>query len=261
MLIGDIKMNNLRVGFFCDKYVGEKTLEYMLSYYKAHIKCIALTDENSEIVKLINKYEFNKDYIFYNKDLYENTTIDKIKELNLDYIILAWWPKIIKEPILSIAKKGMINFHNSLLPYCRGKNPNFWSIVEGVPYGVTMHYVSEGIDEGDILFQKKIDVSWEDTGETIYNKSLDKMIELFIESYPELVKGEFEPLIQDLSAGSFHLSKELDISSQIFLEKEYKAKDLLNLLRARTFKPFPGCYFFENGRKYEVRVEITKVED
>ena len=46
---------------------------------------------------------------------------------------------------------------------------------------------------------------------------------------------------------------------EIILNKKYKARELLNLLRARTFKPFPGCFFNDNGNKYEIRIEINKI--
>ena len=58
--------------------------------------------------------------------------------------------------------------------------------------------------------------------------------------------------------GSFHYAKEIDPASEIDLEKEYKAKELLNLLRARTFPPYPSCYFYYNGERYCVTVSIKK---
>ena len=60
--------------------------------------------------------------------------------------------------------------------------------------------------------------------------------------------------------GTFHLGKEIYQNSFIDLEKQYRARDLLNIIRARTFAPFPAAYFTEAGDKYEVRIEIKKVE-
>ena len=58
-----------------------------------------------------------------------------------------------------------------------------------------------------------------------------------------------------------HFAKEFKNLDVIDLEKEYKARDLLNLLRARTFRPNPSAYFVEKGRKVFVRVELEYEEE
>lgn len=256
-----ISMKELNIALFCDGYVGEKILKYMINNYKSHIKCIIVLDESSPILQLVNSKDLNKEIIIFNKNLNSNDVLNRLKNLEIDYFVLAWWPKILKKSLLEIPKNGTINCHPSLLPYCRGKNPNFWSIVENVIFGVTIHFVNEKIDEGEILFQKEIDKTWEDTGETLYNKSLQAMVQLFIENYPQIVSEDFISHKQDLSKGSFHLLKEMDKTCEIKLDNTYNARYLLNLLRARTFKPYPSCYFYEDGNKYEVRVEIKKIEN
>jgi methionyl-tRNA formyltransferase len=85
------------------------------------------------------------------------------------------------------------------------------------------------------------------------------MFRLFVESYPRIVNADYVRVRQKRGEGSFHVAAELERASQVFLDKRYKAKDLLNLLRARTFPPHPACHFFDQGEKYEVRVEIKKV--
>jgi methionyl-tRNA formyltransferase len=64
-----------------------------------------------------------------------------------------------------------------------------------------------------------------------------------------------------LDKGSTHYARELDPASKIDLDKEYKCIDLLNLLRARTFSEMPACYFYDDGKKYEVRISIKEVEN
>lgn len=254
-------MTEFDIAVFADGIVGEKTVYYLLKNHREHLKFIVLRNESSKILSLCSEFSFKENLVFFNSDLYLDSTIDKIKKFPIDYILLAWWPYIVKQPYLSIPKIGVLNFHPSYLPYNRGKHYNFWTIVEETPFGVSIHFVDESIDGGDIIFQKRIDKTWEDTGGTLYQKAQDAMFELFVESYPLIVSGKYERKKQNKDEGSFHYSKELDIASQIFLEKEYRAKDLINLLRARTFPPYPACYFFtENGEKYEVRINIKKVD-
>ena len=173
--------------------------------------------------------------------------------------VLAWWPKLIKEPLLSLPKNGYINTHPSLLPYNRGKHYNFWALVEKVPFGVTLHFIDSGIDTGDIIFQKSIPYDWCDAGETLYKKAQAEMINLFIKKYYLIRIKNYKKKCQDLNSGSFHHSSELNKICEIGLNEKYQARHFLNLLRARTFEGHPGCFFFENGNKYEISITIKKL--
>lgn len=175
-----------------------------------------------------------------------------------DLGISAWWPKIIRAPLLQIPRNGFVNTHPSLLPYCRGKHYNFWALVEQAPFGVTLHTLDQGVDTGDIVAQLPISYGWEDTGESLYKKAGAAMVRLFCETYPMLRSGTFEKRPQDLSIGSFHRAAELEAASEIVLEQSYRARDLLNLIRARTFHGHPACFFSDDGIEYEVRIEIAR---
>jgi methionyl-tRNA formyltransferase len=251
---------SINIGIFADKYVGAKTVEFILQNYFTHLKVLVVTDEKSNVLDIIGKYSFPKDNVFLSSELNSESVLKRISDKDLDYIILAWWPYIVEKKILTIPKVGTLNFHPSLLPYNRGKHYNFWTIVEDTPFGVTIHFADESIDGGDIIFQKKITKSWEDTGESLYEKAQSAMIELFTQNYDRIVNGNYHRVKQDKNIGSFHYGRELEQASEIFLKKKYSAKQLLNLLRARTFPPHPACYFFDGGRKYEVRIEIKEVK-
>ncbi len=237
---------------FADNIVGLKCLDFLLQYHKNDIVKIIVTDENSIVYK---KYKnSHSDLVIFNKDLinYDFKSID--------YIFLIWWPYLIKNNVMNIAKKGVVNTHPSFLPYNRGKHYNFWNLIEDVPFGVSLHFVTTGIDSGDIIFQKKIDVTWESTGETLYKSAQNEMYKLFKNSYQKILNNDFIRKKQNLKDGTYHNASELDEKSEIYLEKNYTAKDLLNLLRARTFPPHPSCYFFdERGEKYEVEIKIKRI--
>ncbi len=176
-----------------------------------------------------------------------------------DFGVSAWWPKILTKSIIEFPKKGFINLHPSLLPYNRGKHYNFWALVEQSPFGGSLNFIDDGIDTGDILAQRKIAYDWTDIGGSLYKKAQQAIQDLFCDTYPKIRRGKIRRISQDLSKGSFHLAKELDSASRIYLDKTYKARDILNLIRARTFPGHPACYFFEKKQKYEVRIEIKKV--
>jgi methionyl-tRNA formyltransferase len=178
--------------------------------------------------------------------------------LSFDLGLLAWWPKIIRAPLLDLPRGGFVNTHPSLLPHNRGKHYNFWCIVERAPFGVSLHMVEQGTDSGAIVAQTELPYDWEDTGGSLFYKARDEMLKLVQDTYPKLRGLDFETRQQDLAAGTLHHSSELEAASRIDLEKTYVARDLLNLLRARTFPGYPACTFFEDDGTYEVRVDIKK---
>jgi methionyl-tRNA formyltransferase len=176
--------------------------------------------------------------------------------IEIDIGVLAWWPELVKQPLLSKPRLGFINTHPSLLPHNRGKHYNFWALVEQAPFGVSLHMVDDGIDSGDVIAQRPISYGWEDNGETLYVKAGEAMVRLFQDTYQTIRKLDFPRQRQDLATGSFHKSNELDAASRIDLDRNYTARALLNLLRARTFAGHPSCWFSDKGETFEVRIEI-----
>lgn len=243
------------VAIFAHRAIGKQALAHVLEHHPEHIRCVVVVKRN-EI------YEMAKDAGCVTHIYRDINTQDAASLLGpLDYIFLAWWPKIIKANIIRAPSKGVINFHPSLLPHNRGKHYNFWTIVEGSPFGVTLHFVDEGIDSGDIVFQSTIEKSWLDNGGTLYRRAGEAMIQLFKDRYLDIVYDRYTRIPQDPNAGSFHYGKELGPASQIDLDATFTARDLLNRLRARTFEGMPSCYFYDHGKKYEVRLSIQEVED
>lgn len=242
-----------RIGIFAHGNVGFSILETLLSY--APESAVALVIDTEPAPGDINIPEGCE--VMRWRDLGEQERTNWLRAKRLDVIILAWWPYLLKGEVLNAAPV-ILNTHPSLLPYCRGKDPNFWAIVENSPYGVTLHHVNAAIDAGDIAFQKEIPVSWCDTGGTLYRKAALAMVTLFEASLPTIVYGTI-PRTPQIEAGTLHFRKQLGPASSLDLDASTTARDLLNRLRARTFLPHPACRFTDGDDVYEVRVAIDKV--
>lgn len=252
----------MRIGLFAADNVGSEIVKFFREQHEP-LACLVLDSRDRKNLNSEMKRNsgIKDDKIFYSDSIYEEEILEKLSQLELDLIILAWWPYILKKSLLALARLGIMNFHPSLLPYNRGKHYNFWTVVEDTPFGVTLQWVEEGIDSGDIAFQSVIGKSWEDTGESLYCKAQEEMIHLFKENFAAIKMGTIPRVPQDLGIGSFHKSCEIEKASKIELDKYYKARDLLNILRARTFPPHPGAWFVDKGAKYEIQVKIGKVHN
>ncbi len=254
-------MADFRVSVFADQQVGLQSLEFLLQYFPQDVLSVVTTGKYPAIEKLLNHHQFPENKRFLAKTKEQKPLLDFLKQNSPpDWIILAWWPFLIKKETIAWPTKACMNFHPSLLPHNRGKHYNFWTIVEESPFGVSLHKVTEGIDDGDILFQKTIEKDWTDTGASLYHKAQSAMLELFKESYPKLRQGQFQAKPQPTGEGSFRWGYEMEKHSTIDLEKTYNARDFLNLLRARTFAPHPGIRFQDQGKWYHIRVSIEPTE-
>jgi methionyl-tRNA formyltransferase len=175
--------------------------------------------------------------------------------------LLLWWPEILTEAELSIAQCGFVNIHPSLLPFGRGSNPNFWAIIEGTPFGASIHEVTLSLDGGPIVDQVEIPVSWTDTGESLYRAATKECVELFKRWYRR-TRNQTSP-----SQKNTHVSPrrprrraEMDQVSQLDLDAQMSVRALINILRARTFSGYPSAWFRDGDCEFEIRVQIVPKE-
>lgn len=244
----------MRLLLLADRQVGREITRWLLESYAQDVALVVTTAAN-EIYDSARSAQV--DCLVYSS---AEQVCARVRAAagGVDLGVLAWWPTLVRQPLLGLPRLGFVNTHPSLLPHNRGKHYNFWALVEQAAFGVTLHFVGGGVDDGDIVAQRRVPYGWEDTGGSLHAKAADAMAHLFKETYPLLRTLQIPRHPQDVRSGSFHLAKELEPASRIQLDRQYRARDLLNLLRARTFPGHPACWFRDGEDEYEVRVEITK---
>jgi methionyl-tRNA formyltransferase len=244
----------MKILLMTDSVVGHEISQWLFDYHRDDLGLIVTTEENNIFHTAL---AFDIPCLVFKSDDQVVSFLDEAN-ITVDLGFLTWWPKIVKKPFLDKPNHGFINTHPSLLPYNKGKHYNFWALVEQAPFGVTLHFVDGGIDSGDIVAQAIIPYDWEDNGASLYRKAQVAMVSLFKEAYTKLRILDILPKKQDSLKGSFHKAYELEQASLIELDQYYKARDLLNLLRARTFPGYPACWFNDADAVYEIRIEIKR---
>lgn len=196
--------------------------------------------------------------VWTSKQLRDPETIAKLRELRPDIGISAFFGAILKPEVINLFPHGCINTHAALLPYNRGWHTNVWPIIEGTPAGVTVHYIDPGVDTGDIIAQRQIPVELTDTGGSLHEKTIRGEVDLFKETWPLIREGKNSRTPQDHSKATGHKKAEVAEISRIDLDRTYQASDLINLLRARTYPPYPSAYYVENEKQIYVQVELLR---
>ncbi len=206
--------------------------------------------------RLVAAAGLDPDRIFDGSRLREPQVREAIRALRPDVGLSVLWSYILKPEFLQLFPSGVVNLHPSYLPYNRGQYPNVWSIVEGTPAGVALHYMDAGVDTGDLIARRQVEVAAVDTGETLYRKLEEAGLELFRETWPRIREGTADRIPQSGEEGTYHRRADVDAIDEIDRDRMVRAGDLIDLLRARTFPPYPGAYFMEGGRRVNMRLTL-----
>lgn len=195
----------------------------------------------------------NNIYCFQPERLRDN--VDKIKQINPDMIITCAYGQILPKSILEVPRLGCINVHASMLPKLRGGAPIHHAIIDGYDYtGVTIMYMAEGMDDGDIISQRRVDININDTLESLHDKLSIVGRDLLLETLPHIIDGTNDRIKQDSSLVTYgyNIKKE---EEKIDFNKS--KKDVYNLIRG--LNPSPGAYSTLNGKI--IKIYESKISD
>lgn len=187
------------------------------------VPCLEILDKKHEIIGVFTKvdkinkrgkkieylpvkqYAIDKNIPIYQPNsLKDEETKNIIKELNPDLIVVVAYGKIIPKDIIDMPKFGIINVHSSLLPRFRGAAPINAALMAGdEKSGVTIMYVAEGLDTGNIILAKETPITEEDNFETLHDRLKFLGAEALDEVVSLIEKGENESIPQDDSLATF----------------------------------------------------------
>ena len=210
--------------------------------------------------EIIHSAQVSPTHIFDGSRLRQPEVLQAIKVLQPDIGLSVLFGYILRPEFLDLFPAGVVNLHPAHLPYNRGAYPNVWSIVEGTPAGVTLHCIDADVDTGDIIAQRQVPIEPVDTSETLYRKLERACVELFKETWPLIHSGRVRRVPQDREKGTFHRTRDVEQIDHIDLDGTYTARELIDVIRARTFPPYPGAYFVHQGRKVYLHLQLLYEE-
>ena len=131
--------------------------------------------------------------------------VQQVRSLEVDLIVAAAFGRILKRELIEAPRRGCVNVHPSLLPRYRGPEPFHWVLANHEEMtGVTIHYMDEGIDTGDVILQKEFEIAPGETEITLKERSVQVAAKLLGEAVPLLLAGKSARVGQDHSAASYY---------------------------------------------------------
>jgi len=254
-------MNTIRFAFAGDRDISVKVLSFLLSQNAYPLALmVSHPDRASHAAQLRSMCQYlPTDLVFVGKEFRSPKGIKRLRELELDYIIAVHFPYIFPKEVLEIPKEGVLNLHPAFLPYNRGWHTPSWSILENTPAGATLHFMDEGIDTGDIVHQRKIEILPNDTAHSLYARIKEAEFGVFKEAWPLLLTKRYLRRPQDPSQGTTHRRKDLlrPEIQKLQLDQLEAIGDTLKRLRALTTNNIRESAYFEvDGKRYHVQIQI-----
>jgi folate-dependent phosphoribosylglycinamide formyltransferase PurN len=185
------------------RFVGRKALELFQSRATAiFFKLIGRTPKVNSLRDMRQLYSVP---VIGSTDVNQQETFDQLHTWQPDLIISVYLNQLIKRSVIDLPSRGVINIHPALLPRHRGLFPYFWVLTNReTETGVTIHWVDEKFDTGQILLQEKIRVEPRDTIISLSYKSSLVGADMLIKAVKLIEAGQSPRLPQDNSQASYH---------------------------------------------------------
>jgi len=193
------------------------------------------------------------------RDINAAEVVETIARVQPQLLCSFYFRQMMKPQVLSLPTEGALNMHGSLLPKYRGRAPVNWVLVNGESEtGVTLHYMDEKPDHGDIVAQHRVPISREDTALTLTRKLAEASRSVLREHYPLLAEGRASRTPQDHGRSSYFGGRRPEDG---VIDWAMPAESIRNLIRAVT-DPWPGAFGWIRSRKLLVwRAEVVPRED
>ena len=185
--------------------------------------------------------------VFSVDDINDKKWMSILQKMNPDFIFSFYFRQLLPPQLLTIAESGAFNLHGSLLPQYRGRCPINWVLINGEKEtGVTLHHMEPKADAGDIVGQKKIPITHEDTALSLYGKAHRAAEELLDEVLP-LVREQKAPRMPQDTTRATYFGRRTPEDGIIDWHKTNH--EIYNLVRALTL-PYPGAFAYYGETKF-----------
>jgi folate-dependent phosphoribosylglycinamide formyltransferase PurN len=185
------------------RFVGRKALELFQSRATAII--FRLLGRTPQVHALRDMRRLYAVPVVGSTDVNQQETFDQIQAWQPDLVISVYLNQLIKKPLIDLPTCGVLNIHPALLPRHRGLFPYFWVIAAGEKEtGVTVHWVDEKFDTGQVLLQEKIAVTPADTILSLSYQSSLVGAEMLVKAVNLIAHGNPPRLPQDNRQASYH---------------------------------------------------------
>ena len=243
----------MKIGYFGDGLWSHLALEKLLFDSSIEVMFICARFDNPDKSLEKTALRINVPFLIHT-DVNSESFIDGIAQFNCNLFVSMSFNQIFGKKIRTLPKFGIINCHAGKLPFYRGRNILNWALInDEKEFGITVHFVDDGIDTGDIILQKVFPIADEDNYETLLDRSYVGCSVILYEAIKKIQSGNFETIKQNsIDPIGSYFSRRLPGDEVIDWNQD--SREIFNFVRALTF---PGPLALTRYRNNLVRVSYA----
>lgn len=244
----------LKIGYFADGLWSHEAFNKLIIDNEIEIEFICVRYDTQDLVLKELSEKYGIDYLKY-ANINSKEFVDKVSTYDCDLFVSMSFNQIFKEEIINLPRLKTINCHAGMLPFYRGRNILNWALINDEKgFGITVHYMDEGIDTGDIILQRSFPITDIDDYSTLLNLSYSECANILYDSIVLFKSGI--PLSKkqvDVHPVGFYCSQRKTGDED--LNWNQSSRDIFNFVRA-ICAPGPRARSFLNG----FEMKINKIE-
>ena len=238
----------MNIGYFADGPWGHRTFKKINADKNYNLKfvCVRYDSKDSTFVEYCK--DNNIDYLKV-KNINEKSFFEKLKKYECDLFVSMSFNQIFKSYLINLPPKKTINCHAGKLPFYRGRNILNWVLINDEPeFGITVHYMDEGIDTGDIILQKTFQITDKDNYSTLLETAYRECPRLLYKAINQIRENKVKIVKQkNIHPTGFYCSKRK--KGDEFINWNQSSRTIFNFVRALSL---PG----PQARSYIGKSEI-----
>lgn len=244
----------MKIGYFADGPWSHRALEMIVADGRFEIAYIVPRFDTRDPVLAEWAGKLSVDFLPI-QNVNTPEAIEQLKAYGADLFVSMSFNQILRRPIIDSAPKGFINCHAGALPYYRGRNILNWALInDAKTFGVTVHYVDEGIDTGDIILQKTAELTDEDSYGTVLARAFQLCGEALLEAIGAIAESRVSRISQrDVHPVGFYCGRRAE--GDEWIDWNWSSRRIFNFIRAIS-APGPGAHATCEG----LDVNVAKAE-
>lgn len=190
-------MNIIKIGYFADGPWSHTAFDLLIKDDAIDIKFIVPRTDTKDSTLLCNSKKHGIDYLS-NSNINSPEFIEKAKSYNCDLFVSMSFNQIFKTEIINIPRLRTINCHAGKLPFYRGRNILNWVLINDEKnFGITVHYIDEGIDTGDIILQRNYPITDNDSYKTLLEVAYIECANILYDAVKLIYEAKVQAIIQN----------------------------------------------------------------
>jgi methionyl-tRNA formyltransferase len=241
----------VKIGYFADGRWSHLALEKIVHDERFQILFIVPRYDAPDPVLAEWAKKLEVDFLPF-RNINSPDSLSVLQRFGADVFVSMSFDQILKRPILQVPKQGFINCHAGALPFYRGRNVLNWALInDAKEFGVTVHYVDEGIDTGDIIHQRTAPIGDSDTYATLLEKAEVLCADVLHQALTELAAGAAHRRPQaDIHPVGFYCGRRRP--GDEWVDWNWPSRRIFNFVRAIT-SPGPCARTVLEGRELQIR--------